>query len=282
MARGRIIDKALFSNYQVKRLSLPAKFLYIGTIVFADDEGRFRAEPRLLSSLCHPYGSSKGGLTVSDQLSEIVKSKLIVIYKVDGQQYGYHPNWLKWQPLRKDRIKASDCPPPPNWQPNDNQASTNCPQIGSITGTGTGTITGRKDNNIYIPPSTSDFSNQKPPLKDLFFHKIFSAITTAQKAKYLERYPEEFLYDTLTRYIDTAKDKKISAMKASTVREFLEKDFREYQKANGEPERKRREREQAEREKAERERIEKESRPGKSLKQMFDETMESKKGKSKK
>lgn len=117
-----MIHEILFSNEELNDLPIEARYLYIATIVHADDAGRMRADPKYLKLKAFPFDNHMVDevLTWRNQLS--TKTKLIVVYEVDGKEYLFHPNWNKWQLLRKDRMKPTDCPNP--CQPSVNQVST--------------------------------------------------------------------------------------------------------------------------------------------------------------
>ncbi len=78
----------------------------------ADDEGRFRCSPRYLRAKVFPYDNNISDSDIQEWVDELHSNKLIVKYDIDGKSYGYHPNWEKWQTIRKDRFKPSDCPNP--------------------------------------------------------------------------------------------------------------------------------------------------------------------------
>lgn len=130
MSGKRMIHEALFSNIDLNELCVEARYLYIATIIHADDWGRMKADPRHLKLKAFPFDSHSvdNVRTWRDQLA--TKAKMIQVYEVGGKDYLVHPGWDKWQTLRKDRMKPTDCPEPVNRpstkrQPNDNQARTN-------------------------------------------------------------------------------------------------------------------------------------------------------------
>ena len=119
-----MLHNKIWESDQFSSLNTFEKLLYIGIITFSDDDGRFRAQPKFLSSRIFPYNS----VTVNrvkkarDRLEEV---GLIKLYRYKNNDFGYHPNWERYQSLRKDRLKLSTIPPFPTTkcQPNDNQMS---------------------------------------------------------------------------------------------------------------------------------------------------------------
>lgn len=117
MASARLVYKTLHASEQLSDLSLQDRYLYVSTIVHSDDDGRLKAEPKYLKAIIFPFDFELRIDTLQESLCALHNAKLIVLYLVDGKQYLYHPNWNKWQPIRKDRYKPSDCPPPTVGQP---------------------------------------------------------------------------------------------------------------------------------------------------------------------
>ena len=113
MAERRTIYRVMFSeNEQVAELSHSERLLYIGMIVFADDDGRLKASGKVLKALVFPFDDGLRAIDVSKWRDKIAYLGLITLYAVGGQEYAYHPNWRKWQTIRADRYHPSDCPLP--------------------------------------------------------------------------------------------------------------------------------------------------------------------------
>lgn len=127
MASGRIIHKTIHTSEQLADLEIGARYLYKAMIIHSDDKGRMKASPKFLKALVFPFDEVIRINTIKDWRDKISASGLILLYAADGQEYLVHPNWEKWQPLRSDRVKPSDCPDPTGCQPIDNHMSTKCP-----------------------------------------------------------------------------------------------------------------------------------------------------------
>lgn len=133
MSGKRMVHDTLFSSENMSELPIDGRYLYIATIVHADDEGRMRADPKFLKLKAFPFDNHTVDKvrTLRNQLST---KGIITIYQVSGKEYLFHPNWEKWQTLRKDRKKPSDCPAPDNqvstkWQPMVTQGSKEVKEV---------------------------------------------------------------------------------------------------------------------------------------------------------
>lgn len=120
-----MINSELFRNVELGECEPQVRLLYIGMIVNADDEGRMRAHPKYLRASIFPFDLIADAAII-EMRSVLAAKKIIILYEVEGVEYLQHPKWGKWQILRKDRVKSSDCPSPrgqmaTKWQPNDTQ-----------------------------------------------------------------------------------------------------------------------------------------------------------------
>jgi hypothetical protein len=126
MQQWRKIYTNLFDNDELGVMGFLVRYLYIGTIVFADDLGRFKATPKWLRAKIFPYDDVTEQ-QISQFLQKLAGKNKIKLYEVLGEPYGQHTKWLKYNRPRKDRKQATNPPPPKttNGQPDDNQAATN-------------------------------------------------------------------------------------------------------------------------------------------------------------
>ncbi len=124
MASGRIIHKDLFLNEDLSELSIDERFLYVGTVVFSDDDGRMKASLAYLKASIFPLDIKLPIEKIKLWRDNLANKKLIGIYSAGGKEYIYHPNWTKWQSLRKDRYHPSDCPCPDDKLPLGNHLAT--------------------------------------------------------------------------------------------------------------------------------------------------------------
>jgi len=105
MPRKRMIDPEFWSDEEIGNWSAEARLFYIGLWNFADDEGRFKAHPKLLKSQIFPYSDR---ISIEKLLQEI--NGKVLLYESNGSRYGYLPNFLKHQ--RIDHPSNSKLPAP--------------------------------------------------------------------------------------------------------------------------------------------------------------------------
>ncbi|OGY45311.1 MAG: hypothetical protein A2729_00545 [Candidatus Buchananbacteria bacterium RIFCSPHIGHO2_01_FULL_39_14] len=126
----RMIWSTIWESKQVARLKPLEVILYIGTISISDDEGRFNADSQILKAKIFPRRKNVSPKMIDGMKKSIQREQLIPFYRVDDEEYGYHPNWDKYQSLRNDRRKISKIPPPfgnpenqspTNYQPDDDK-----------------------------------------------------------------------------------------------------------------------------------------------------------------
>lgn len=103
---------SLWSNEEFAKLSPNAKLLYLGTITFADDDGRLKGNSAILRSQVFPLQPEITVEEVRKWLNEVVRVGLVTHYKSEDKYFIQHPNWTKYQLLRSDRKKESNLPPP--------------------------------------------------------------------------------------------------------------------------------------------------------------------------
>lgn len=111
MARGRVIDREIYSHETLMGMDVMTRYFYQGLIIWADDEGRIKGAPHYLKAKIFPCDN----ISVTDILkmvNQLTTSGLLYVYGVDNKPYIQHPKWSQWQTIRKDRFHPSDCPLP--------------------------------------------------------------------------------------------------------------------------------------------------------------------------
>lgn len=107
---SRVIRESALNSPTLAKLSHGAERLFWRLTVIADDAGRFDANPTVVKARCFPL------LIDSLKTSEVVKfmtelsADCICLYTVDGRDYGYFRNWLKYQRVYGNNSKF---PQPP-------------------------------------------------------------------------------------------------------------------------------------------------------------------------
>lgn len=106
MARKRMIDPSFWTDEKLgEHCNMVERLLFMGLISNADDEGRGRANPKLLMSSIFPYDD----IRISDFKSSLAKLAglgLIRLYQVEGQQYFEVVNFAKHQTINKPTPSA--------------------------------------------------------------------------------------------------------------------------------------------------------------------------------
>jgi len=110
VARIRTIKPALWGSGGVAHVSRDARLLFIALISMADDEGRFIASPAAILGYAYPHDSI-GSTTLRRWLDELVKKRMVFLYRVDGLEYGVVVKFKDHQ--RIDKPSPSVLPPPP-------------------------------------------------------------------------------------------------------------------------------------------------------------------------
>lgn len=104
----RIFSGALHSRRLAILKPLEAELLFWRIIMIADDYGRFRAGPTSLLSTAFPLRPEIGVRKIKRWRDTLVKAKvrkvgLIVLYKIDGETFGYVVGWKEKQTTRSGR-----------------------------------------------------------------------------------------------------------------------------------------------------------------------------------
>ena len=111
MPRIRSIKPEFYSDPDLGRLSLEARYLYVSLWVFADDEGRLPGDPRLIRSQTFPFDDKVTVRKVTTLLAELEDAHKIVPYEVAGIHYLLLRNFRTHQ--RIDKPQPSRYPSPP-------------------------------------------------------------------------------------------------------------------------------------------------------------------------
>ena len=114
LGQRRMVYTNLWQSAQFARLPDKAKLLYIGLITLADDDGRLRADSLLLRSQVFPLDETIKQSDVRKWLNFIVRTGLVEVFRVDEHYFVQHPNWKKYQSIRKDLYKPSKIPSNPS------------------------------------------------------------------------------------------------------------------------------------------------------------------------
>lgn len=100
MARIRTIKPEFWEDEDLSAISCEAVLLAIGLLNQADDEGYFRANPKLLEAKIFPLRELDGSVTVHVQTLEKI-DYLRLFTGSDGKEYGVVTNFVKHQVINK-------------------------------------------------------------------------------------------------------------------------------------------------------------------------------------
>ena len=98
MGRIRTIKPEFPQSETIGSLSRDARLLFIQLWTVVDDEGRARANPRMLASLLYPYDQDANQL-IDGWLDELDQRHCIDRYAVDGKNYLQVTNWKEHQKI---------------------------------------------------------------------------------------------------------------------------------------------------------------------------------------
>jgi hypothetical protein len=116
MARGRMINQSI-SKSKKFNLILDNDFdrlLYCLLLPYADRDGRMEGDPDLVNAMVFPRRKDVDDNTLSEGLSRLSDSGLIIHYEVDGDFYIQICQFREGQEgLRYEKEKASTIPAPP-------------------------------------------------------------------------------------------------------------------------------------------------------------------------
>lgn len=110
MARIRTIKPQFWGDDEIAELSIEARYLAIGLVSMADDDGRFLASVNAITGFVFPHDNIPT-VKVRRWLDEIRSCGFAVFYRVGRLEYGVLPNFRKHQKI--NRPHASALPEPP-------------------------------------------------------------------------------------------------------------------------------------------------------------------------
>ncbi len=110
MARKRMIDPDFWTDEKLGECSRDERLLFMGLISNADDDGRGRANPKLIKSIIFPYDEDLAGTKIKKMLDTLSKYKFITLYECGQQEFYHVTRFAKHQVINK---KIDSKLPPP-------------------------------------------------------------------------------------------------------------------------------------------------------------------------
>lgn len=116
---NRILKDSICTSDSIDTLSPEAEIFFYRLIVQCDDYGRFDARPSVLRARCFPLRLDRiTDQDVSDWLNELIATKTVEVYEVNGKPFLQFTSWSEHQQVRAARSKY---PPPMKRDSNGNQ-----------------------------------------------------------------------------------------------------------------------------------------------------------------
>lgn len=107
---NRIIRESCRTSPTLAKLSSDAERLFWRLTTFADDFGRFPAEPSIVRGACFPLQAIYSTGRTKKLINELHANNLIQLYQVGDHAYGV---FLTWERHQQRRAKVSKYPQPP-------------------------------------------------------------------------------------------------------------------------------------------------------------------------
>ncbi len=108
--RIRTLKPEMWQDEKIGVLSHGARLLFVGLVTMADDDGRLRALPALISGHVFPYDDVSGP-DLDRWIGEVVAAGSVIAYEADGCRFLAFRNWSLHQ--RVNRPTPSVLPAPP-------------------------------------------------------------------------------------------------------------------------------------------------------------------------
>lgn len=106
----RVVYAKVLGSHQLNTKSIEARYLYVGMILLADDDGRLNADPRYLKGQVFSYDENISAETVQELLEDLNDTEAIQLYTVKNTTYAQHTKWTEYQKIRKDMYTPSKIP----------------------------------------------------------------------------------------------------------------------------------------------------------------------------
>jgi hypothetical protein len=112
MPRIRAVKPETFSDPDLARASIQARYLYIGLWTEADDEGRLLASTKRLVGALFPHDVKVNEAQVLRWLKELEGLRKVVRYEAGVGEYLYLPNFHRHQKISHKSPSKHPSPPP--------------------------------------------------------------------------------------------------------------------------------------------------------------------------
>src|SRR5438309_10645476 len=108
---NRMIRDSARTSPTLAALSAEGERMFWRLTLVADNHGRFDADPRVMLALCFPRSVDRFTVkTLKFWRDELVANGCILLYTIDGRDYGYFPTWKKYQRIYDLKSKFPEPP----------------------------------------------------------------------------------------------------------------------------------------------------------------------------
>jgi hypothetical protein len=111
MARIRTIKPQAFTSESMAAVSVHARWTFAGLWTYSDDDGRGRADARLIKGQLWPLDDDITPAVITAHLDELEREEMLCRYTVDGRNFLHVVHWQQHQSIQKRT--ASKLPPCP-------------------------------------------------------------------------------------------------------------------------------------------------------------------------
>lgn len=108
--RIRTLKPGNWQDEKVCRVGREARLLRDVLITYADDDGRWRHQPRAIIGFGYPEDDDMTIARFGRQVDELIAAGLVHLYEHDGKRYGCFPTWHAHQVINKYRPSALPAP----------------------------------------------------------------------------------------------------------------------------------------------------------------------------
>lgn len=109
MARIRTIKPDAFTSDSLSSVSVLARWTFAGLWTYCDDEGRGRADGRLIKAALYPIDDATTLKHVEKALDELEEIGAICRYEVDGKAFLHCPKWGHQKINRPSESRLPEC-----------------------------------------------------------------------------------------------------------------------------------------------------------------------------
>lgn len=109
MARKRMLDPQFWGDKNINKLTIAARYMFLGIISNADDDGYIEAELSQLKRLIFGFDFDKD-VEIEEAYNQLKSYKNLHFYEVDGDVFAHLVNWEEYQTQREERRVISKLP----------------------------------------------------------------------------------------------------------------------------------------------------------------------------